>query len=134
MLVFACSILLISCASTTTAKSSAKAAPLYVCGCSDCTCQTVALKPGKCTCGKDLVGVHPLKIEGDSVLACPCGADCTCVWDAKDPGNCGCGKPIRKIALKGSGLYYCACGGSCCVTLSDKPGKCKCGRDLKKAG
>jgi len=130
-----CSVLLVSCASTTSGSKAAKAGALYVCGCGpDCKCTTVAVKPGKRHCGKDLVAVHPLKVEDDSVLACSCGADCKCTLDASDPTKCGCGKPVRKVSLKGSGLYYCACGGGCCVTISDKPGKCKCGMDLKKAG
>ena len=134
VLALACSLFLVSCASTTSPPKGAKAGTLYLCGCgADCKCTAVAVKPGKCGCGKDLVAVHPLKVEADSVLACSCGADCKCAPDAKDPAKCGCGKPIRKVALKGSGLYYCACGGTCCATISDKPGKCHCGKDLKKA-
>ena len=134
MLALVCSFLLVSCTSTPPPPSGAKAGALYLCGCgTDWKCVTVAVKPGKCGRGKDLVAVHPLKVEADSVLACSCGADCNCVLDANDPAKCGCGKPIRKVALKGNGLYYCACGGTCCVTISDKPGMCKCGKDLKKA-
>jgi hypothetical protein len=135
MLGLACSFLLVSCTTTTPPPGGAKAGALYLCGCgADCQCTTVAVKPGKCGCGKDLVAVHPLKLEAGSVLACSCSADCTCTLDARNPATCGCGKPIRKVALKGSGLYYCACGGTCCLTISDRPGKCKCGNDLKKAG
>jgi len=135
MLGLACSFFLVSCASTTTPSSGAKTTALYLCGCeADCQCVMVAVKPGKCGCGKDRVAVHPLKVEGGSVLVCSCGGNCTCALNANDPTKCGCGKPVRKVALKGTGLYYCACGGTCCVTISDKPGKCKCGNDLKKAG
>ena len=134
ILALACSVLLVACKSTNPSSTAAKSTALYLCGCgADCKCTTVAVKPGKCGCGKDLVAVHPLKMEGDQVLACPCSADCKCTLDVNDPGKCGCGKPIRKASLKGSGLYYCACGGTCCVTISDKPGKCACGKDLKKA-
>ena len=134
VLALACSCFLVSCTSTTPPPKGAKAGPLYLCGCGvDCKCATVAVKPGKCGCGKDLVAVHPLKVEGDSVLACSCSAGCKCALDAKDPGKCGCGKLIRKVALKGSGLHYCACGGTCYATISNKPGKCDCGKDLKKA-
>ena len=133
VLALACSLLLISCTSTTPPTNRAKAGAVYLCSCADCKCTTVAVKPGKCGCGKDLVAVHPLKLEADTLLACSCSADCTCAPDAKDPSKCGCGKPIRKVALKGSGLYYCGCDGTCCVTISDKPGKCHCGNDLKKA-
>ena len=134
ILVLACCLSLVSCASTKTTATGAKAGALYLCGCGpDCKCETVALKPGKCGCGKDLVAVHPLKLDGDSVVACSCGAGCNCTLNAQDSTKCGCGKPIRKVSLKGSGLYHCACGGDCCVVISDKPGKCGCGKDLKKA-
>ena len=133
MLALACCVLLVACASTKT-SGSAQGGALYLCGCGpDCKCTTVAVKPGKCHCGKDLVAAHPLKIEEGSVLACSCGAKCTCTADASDAAKCGCGKPIRKASLNGSGLYYCGCGGSCCATVSEKPGKCKCGKELVKA-
>ena len=129
----ACSLLLVSCKSTPP-PNRAKGGALYLCGCgADCKCATVTVKPGKCGCGKDLVAVHPLKVEADSVLACSCGAECKCTLDDKDAAKCGCGKPIRKVALKGSGLYYCACGGTCCVIISDMPGQCNCGKNLKRA-
>jgi len=80
-----------------------------------------------------MVAVHPLKVEGDTVLTCSCSGGCQCTLDAKDTTKCSCGKPTRKVALKGSGLYYCDCGGTCCTTISDKPGKCACGKALKKA-
>jgi hypothetical protein len=134
VLTLACSLLLVSCTSTTPSSHGAKASALYLCPCSaDCSCATVAVKPGKCGCGKELVAVHPLKVEAGSVLACPCGPRCGCTLDAKDPTKCGCGKAVRKVTLKGSGLYYCACEGGCCVVISDKPGKCGCGKDLKQA-
>ena len=134
ILAVACTFFLVSCASTPASLKEAKVGVLYLCGCgADCQCVKIAVKSGKCGCGKEMVAVHPLKLEGDMVLACSCSGDCKCAFDAKDPAKCGCGKPIRKVALKGSGLYYCACGGTCCVTISDKPGMCKCGKDLKKA-
>jgi hypothetical protein len=134
ILALACAVLAASCSSTTTAHRGSKGGALYLCGCgADCNCATVAVKPGKCGCGKDLVAVHPLKIEAGSVVACSCSGDCKCTLNTQDPTKCGCGKPIRKASLKGSGLYYCGCGGTCCATISDKPGKCDCGKDLKKA-
>jgi hypothetical protein len=104
---------------------------LYVCNCgSDCKCNTVSVKPGKCTCGGDLVAMHVLKIEKDEALLCTCGGDCKCKISESDPSKCGCGKPIKRVSLKG--LYVCNCGKGCnCNTISDKPGKCKCGNDLR---
>ena len=53
--------------------------------------------------------------------------------DAKDATKCGCGEKLKKVSLKGTGLYSCGCGPTCtCNTLSDKPGKCGCGKDLVK--
>ena len=129
-LALGCAFLLASCQTT---DSSAKSGLLYVCGCgADCKCTTVSLQPGKCGCGKALVAGHLKKVEADTALLCMCDPDCKCALDAKDPTKCGCGKPIRKVSLKGTGLYFCNCGGNCCTTVSDKPGKCKCGMDLKK--
>jgi hypothetical protein len=72
--------------------------------------------------------------EGNTALVCTCGPDCSCANDAKDSSKCGCGKPIKRIDLKGSGLYFCNCGGSCgCNVVSDKPGTCKCGMQLHQA-
>lgn len=117
-----------------TAKKAAKGAEnvLYVCNCGpDCKCNTVATKPGKCTCGADLAPMHILKIEGDTALVCTCGKDCTCKLDPKDPSKCGCGKDVRKVSIKDK--YVCSCPAGCeCNTVSDNPGKCKCGADLKK--
>ncbi|MBA4373458.1 MAG: hypothetical protein C0402_11435 [Thermodesulfovibrio sp.] len=54
--------------------------------------------------------------------------------DADDPAKCGYGKTVKKVNLKGTGIYFCNCGGSCtCNTVSNKPAKCKCGMDLKKS-
>ncbi len=45
----------------------------------------------------------------------------------------GCGKGVERVDLKGKGVYFCNCGGSCkCNTLSDAPGDRKCGMKLKK--
>lgn len=105
---------------------------LYVCNCGDaCQCNTVATKPGKCSCGKELAAMHVLKIEKDEAILCTCGKGCSCAIDAKDPNKCGCGKPVKKVSLKG--LYVCNCGPTCtCNSISDKPGKCRCGSELKK--
>jgi hypothetical protein len=108
---------------------------VYVCACGpECTCNTVKTSPGTCTCGKELAWAHVVKIEGDEALLCTCDEGCTCSIDPADPSKCGCGKPIRRISLKGTGLYFCNCGGSCtCNHVSDKPGTCGCGMELKSA-
>ena len=108
-----------------------KAPVYYVCGCGpDCNCGAISSEPGKCGCGKDMVQMHLLSIEGDTALLCTCGADCDCKINADDPSKCGCGKPVKKVGLKGK--YVCGCGPDCtCGMISDKPGKCGCGKDLK---
>jgi len=105
---------------------------LYVCNCGEqCKCNTVSTRPGKCSCGADLVPMHVLKIEKDEAVLCTCGKDCACKIDPNDPTKCGCGKPVKRVSIKG--MYVCNCGADCkCNTVSDKPGKCKCGGDLKK--
>ncbi len=116
------------------AAKNAKPTTLYVCDCGpDCKCAKVSLKPGKCGCGHALKASHLNKLEGEVALVCSCKPGCKCALDEKDPTQCGCGKPIRKVSLKGSGLYYCDCGGTCCGTVSAKAGKCQCGKELKKA-
>jgi hypothetical protein len=108
---------------------------IYWCACGpDCKCNSVATKPGKCSCGKEMAGGHVVYMEGNTALACTCGPTCTCKIDPKDHTKCGCGKPIKRIDLTGTGIYFCNCGGSCgCNTISDKPGTCSCGMPLKQA-
>jgi hypothetical protein len=133
LLVLACVLTLVSCQTTDSAAKSGRQGVLYVCGCgADCKCNVARTKPGKCGCGHALVAGHLKKVEGDVALLCLCDPDCKCALDAKDPAKCGCGKPIRKVSLKGTGIYFCNCGGSCCNTVSDQPGQCKCGTPLKK--
>jgi hypothetical protein len=107
---------------------------VYACACKDgCPCNTVSMNAGKCTCGKGLEAHHVLKMEGSEALLCACPEGCTCKLDAKDASKCGCGKTVKRVNLKGAGIYFCNCGGSCeCNTLSAEPGKCKCGMALKK--
>lgn len=107
---------------------------IYYCDCgNDCHCNSVATKPGNCKCGKPMKWGHLLKVEGDEALVCTCAEGCKCSLDTKDPSKCGCGNPVKRINLKGTGIYFCNCGGSCmCNTVSDKPGKCKCGMNLKR--
>ncbi|MCL5022174.1 MAG: hypothetical protein M1497_02190 [Nitrospirae bacterium] len=108
---------------------------LYTCDCgADCKCNSMSTKPGNCTCGKPMKWGHVLRIEGDEALLCNCAEGCKCSIDAKDPTKCGCGNPVKRVSLKGTGIYYCNCGGSCsCNTVSDSSGKCKCGMNLKKS-
>jgi hypothetical protein len=110
---------------------------LYTCACGpECKCNSMSTKPGKCNCGKEMKWGHVLRVEGNEALLCTCDEGCNCKLDPKEtnPTNCSCGKPIKRVSLKGTGIYFCNCGGSCqCDTVSDKPGKCGCGMDLKKA-
>lgn len=108
---------------------------VYVCSCGpDCSCDTVSTTPGTCTCGKDLGWAHVVKVEGDEALLCTCEEGCTCALDPADPTKCGCGSEIRRMSLKGTGLYFCNCGGECtCNHISAEPGNCGCGMELKTA-
>lgn len=105
---------------------------VYVCDCGpECTCNTVATSPGSCTCGKELVWAHVVKVDGDEALLCTCDEGCSCAIDPADESKCGCGAPIRRMSLKGTGLYFCNCGGSCtCNHISAEPGNCGCGMEL----
>ena len=106
------------CASTSKSAASASLSvkagdALYVCTCETCDCHVVALKPGKCGCGHDLVKVSVTEVNDQ-------------VASYQVDGN-------AKTA-KLTGKYKCACGSDCCRMISDKPGKCACGMALVKAG
>ena len=46
---------------------------IYWCACGpECKCNTMSLKPGKCACGKEMVGGHVVFMEGNTALACTC--------------------------------------------------------------
>lgn len=97
-----------------TASLSAKAGDvLYVCTCETCDCHVVALKPGKCGCGHDLVKVTVTEVKDEVASYATEG---------------------KTKTAKLTGQYKCACGSSCCEMISDKPGKCSCGMELVKAG
>ncbi|HBZ56700.1 MAG TPA: hypothetical protein DEO88_14960, partial [Syntrophobacteraceae bacterium] len=66
---------------------------LYVCGCGKgCDCDTMAMKPGKCVCGKPLVKGKVMQVgEGTAVIKTPKGEQ----------------------TFKTVGLYSCACGPGC---------------------
>lgn len=87
---------------------------VYACGCGDsCACKTISRKPGKCTCGEDLVKAKVVKVmEGTAVLeingkeetfptvgkyACACGAECNCDTISQSPGICACGNPMEPV-------------------------------------
>lgn len=125
-------IFLVSAAAPKPSPTSTRRDLIYLCGCGpDCKCITAKISPGKCSCGHALVPGHVIKVEKDVALVCLCEPGCKCVLDPKDPTKCGCNKPVRKASLKGTGLYFCNCGGSCtCNTVSDKSGKCGCGMNL----
>jgi len=123
----------VSCATSSSEKAGAgKRNTLYLCTCGpDCKCTSVSTKPGKCGCGMALKAFRLVKVEGNEALVCPCGQGCECAVNPSDPTKCGCGKPLRRVSLKGTGIYFCNCGGSCaCNTVSYQPGKCGCGMDL----
>ena len=118
-----------------TGAAPAGGSAIYYCACGpECTCNSVATKPGKCACGKELAGGHVVWTEGNTALVCTCGAECACKIDPKDHTKCGCNQPVKRIDLTGTGVYFCNCGGSCgCNTVSAQPGPCKCGMPLHQA-
>jgi len=66
---------------------------------------------------------HVVKVEGDEALLCACAEGCECTVDPDDPTKCSCGHTLERVDLKGTGIYFCNCGGSCmCNTVSDRPG------------
>jgi len=87
---------------------------VYACACgSSCPCQTISMKPGQCTCGKDLVKAEVLKVAETTV-------------DLKFASET---RTMSRI-----GRYVCGCGEGCnCMTISQSSGKCSCGTDLVEA-
>lgn len=98
----------------------------HICNCDTCSCNIFSDKPGKCTCGRDLVPVHILKIKGNKGYFCSCGPDCSCKLDSQYPTKCTCGNPIKVVDL--TGKYVC----ECCNVISSTPGRCACGKELEK--
>jgi hypothetical protein len=89
---------------------------LYVCYCGEkCPCESMARKPGNCSCGKEMVHGTVTKVgEGTAVIkiateertfktvgkyACACGSTCDCSSISQIPGNCACGKPMAKVKV-----------------------------------
>jgi len=84
---------------------------VYACNCGEaCPCDTLSMRPGKCSCGKDLVQGEVVEVGEGSVVVQ------TDSW---------------KRSFKTDGKFACACGAGCtCNTVSQAPGKCSCGKDL----
>ncbi len=89
---------------------------LYVCNCGEtCPCDSMARKPGNCTCGKEMAQGTVTKVgEGTAVIkiasaertfktvgkyACDCGPACECGSISQNPGNCVCGKPMAEVKI-----------------------------------
>jgi hypothetical protein len=85
---------------------------VYVCNCGEmCTCDTMAKKPGNCTCGKEMVKGKVTKVEAGKATVLVGG---------------------KERILKTVGKYACACGAACdCGTISQNPGKCVCGKEME---
>ena len=88
---------------------------VYACNCGEsCGCQTMAMMPGKCACGSDMVKAKVMKVEDGTVML---KADS---WE-------------KERSFKTTGKYACSCGPACkCGAVSQKPGKCPCGVEMKK--
>lgn len=116
-------------------QTDVRADVLYTCACGDgCNCNSMSKEPGNCSCGKPMAWGHVIKVEGDDALLCTCAEGCKCSIDPNDPSKCGCGEPVKRVSMKGTGMYFCNCGGSCtCNTVSDQPGDCGCGMKLKQS-
>ena len=87
---------------------------VYACNCGeDCPCYTMAKKPGKCACDKEMVEAKVTKVEDGKAYLQAQG------WEKA--------RPFLTV-----GKYACACGPDCtCNTISQKPGKCACGKEMK---
>lgn len=84
---------------------------IYVCNCGEaCNCDTMSIKPGNCTCGKEMIKAKVTKVEDDTIYV-----------------------ESRGRGYKRVGKYACACGEACtCGTISQSPGKCVCGVEMKE--
>ncbi len=123
---------------------------VYVCPCgSDCGCDMVSLKEGKCGCGHELTKVVLTKVKGQkgyyqldgkkqsAVLTgkyvCACSTDC-CRTVSQKAAKCACGKDMLAVVMAaqaGDSVYVCPCGSSCaCGMVAKKEGKCGCGHQL----
>lgn len=102
----------------------------YVCNCgTSCDCDTMADKPGDCTCGKPMVYRKIVREDSSYYWVCLGGSDNAVSKD--DPFKCTDGKPLQALLKKGR--YVCACKDCDCGTVSQKPGNCVCGKLMKPA-
>jgi hypothetical protein len=96
----------------TTGRMDVKAGDeIYVCACGEmCDCDTMSMKPGQCSCGKDMIKTRVTKLDESMIYV-----------------------ESQKTGLKRLGKYACACGAGCdCNTISQKPGSCSCGKPMKE--
>jgi len=84
---------------------------IYACNMSEsCACDTMAMKPGKCKCGMELIKTKVTKVDSDAIYV-----------------------ESRGRGFKRVGKYACSCGETCnCSTISQKLGKCVCGIEMKE--
>jgi hypothetical protein len=86
---------------------------IYACNCGEGCCDSLSGRPGKCTCGNDMVWAKVTRVTGDAAYLFA-------------------GEWPKERAFKTVGKYVC--GSSCdCDMISQNPGKCVCGEDLKIA-
>ncbi|HTZ40719.1 MAG TPA: hypothetical protein VMB77_11195 [Syntrophales bacterium] len=99
----------------TTGKMNVKPGDMiYVCACGEmCDCDTMSMKPGQCSCGKDMIKTKVTKVDDNFIYveaykrglkrmgkyACACGAGCDCNTISQKPGNCSCGKPMKEVKM-----------------------------------
>jgi hypothetical protein len=83
----------------------------YICNCGEtCDCGSIAMVPGKCVCGADMIQATVARVEDGKAVFLVNGKD-------------------RAVPL--TGKYVCACGEKCpCKMISQKPGKCTCGKEM----
>ena len=84
---------------------------IYACNMSEsCACDTMAMMPGKCKCGVELIKTKVTKVDDDAIYV-----------------------ESRRRGFKRVGKYTCGCGETCnCNTISQKPGKCVCETEMKE--
>jgi hypothetical protein len=84
---------------------------IYACNMPEsCPCDTLAMKPGKCKCGVELIKTKVTKVDDDAIYV-----------------------ESRGRGFKRVGKYACGCGETCnCGTISLKLGRCVCGIEMKE--